>query len=144
MQTLHTCKAVVITCIDFRFQDFIDQWLEKHFTPRDFDRVALGGGVKNLGVILSQIKISHDMHHIEKVILINHENCGAYAEADTPEKHAHDLLETKTKIKELYPDLDIETYYLHLDGEFEPVSLSESQWLETAPSLQASGQNISI
>lgn len=144
MKKAHTCKAVVITCIDFRLQDFIEQWLKKRFGPKDLDRVALGGGVLNLGVILSQIKISSDLHHIEKVILINHEDCGAYGEAGTPERHAHDLLETRAKIKELYPNLDIETYYLHLDGQFEPISSGENQRFEMTPSLQTSGQFLEL
>ncbi len=118
----HNADAIVITCIDYRLQEAIDKWIYKNFKPKTFDRVALGGGVKNLDVILSQIDISVKLHHIKKAILVNHEDCGAYGEEGTREKHEHDLHDAKAKIKETYPDLEVNTYYLHLDGTFEPIA----------------------
>lgn len=115
----HGADAVVVTCIDFRLQEAINKWISEHFPPKTFDRVALGGGVKNLEIILGQIDIAARLHHIKKVVLINHEDCGAYGEESTPEKHAEDLKAAKAKVKELYPDLEVETYYLHLDGLFD-------------------------
>lgn len=118
----HTCEAVVVTCIDFRFQEMISHWLAQNFKPKTFDRVAWAGGVKNLADILGQIEISLRLHHIKKVVLINHEDCGVYGEAGTPQKHAEDLREAKVKVRKLYPDLAVEIYYLHLDGRFEQIS----------------------
>ena len=117
----HTAQAVVVTCIDFRLQEAINNWIAQNFKPGTFDRVALAGGVKNLDVIMSQIEIAVRLHHIKKVVLTNHEDCGAYGDppAGGPQKHAQDLREAKTKIKEKYPDLEVETYYLHLDGTVE-------------------------
>lgn len=123
----HTCDAIVITCIDFRFQEYINQWISENFQPKTYDRVALGGGVKNLDIILGQIEIAHNLHHIHKVILINHEDCGAYGEENFPDsqiehqKHSEDLKNAKTAILEKYPDLRVETYYLHLNGNFEKI-----------------------
>lgn len=118
----HKAKAIVATCIDFRLQEAINNWISKNFAVKTFDRVALAGGVRNLDTILGQIDIAVRLHHIKKVILINHEDCGAYGEESTPQKHAQDLTNAKTRIKEKYPDLAVETYYLHLDGTFEPLS----------------------
>lgn len=118
----HKAQAIVVTCIDFRLQEAINQWIEQHFQPKTFDRVAFGGGVKNLNAILSQIDIGVRLHRINKVILINHEDCGAYGEVGTQEKHAEDLTAAKTKIKEIYPNLEVQTYYLHLDGTFELIA----------------------
>lgn len=118
----HEAKAIVVTCIDFRLQEAINKWISENFAPKTFDRVAFAGGVKSLDTIMSQIDIAHRLHHIEKVVLINHEDCGAYGEAGTPEKHVEDLKTAKKKIKEPYPDLEIDPYYLHLDGTFEPIS----------------------
>ncbi len=117
----HTAQALIATCIDFRLQEAINNWIAQNFAPKTFDRVALGGGVKNLETILGQIEIAHRLHHIKKVVLINHEDCGAYGAESTPEKHTQDLREAKAKVKQTYPDLEVETYYLHLDGTFEPV-----------------------
>lgn len=115
----HGCKAVAVTCIDYRFQGYIDKWLKDHFRPGTFDRVALAGGIKNIDIVLEQVGISHRLHHIKKVVLINHEDCGAYGQESTLEKHSEDLKIARTRINEIYPDLIVETYYLHLDGKFE-------------------------
>lgn len=115
----HTCEAVIVTCIDFRFQEMISHWIAQNFKPKTFDRVAIAGGVYDLYTVLKQVEISKRLHKVKKAIFINHEDCGAYGEAGTPEKHAKDLRAAKTKIKEKYPDLKVETYYLHLNGTFE-------------------------
>lgn len=124
----HGADALVATCIDFRLQEAINNWIAENFQPKTFDRVALGGGVKNLEAILSQIDIAVRLHHIKKVVLVNHEDCGAYGEENLPDteaehsKHSADLKNTKTKVKEVYPNLEVDTYYLHLDGTFEPIA----------------------
>jgi|SRR3989344_943347 len=117
----HTAESIIVTCIDFRLQEYINNWITQNFQPKTFDRVALVGGVKNLEIILGQIDISVKLHHIQKVVLINHEDCGAYGEAGTSQKHSEDLKTAKAKIKAIYPDLEVETYYLHLDGTFEQI-----------------------
>lgn len=118
----HKAESIVITCIDFRLQEAINNWIAQNFKPGTFDRVALAGGVKSLDTIMDQIDIAVGLHHIKKVVLVNHEDCGTYGETNTPQKHAEDLRSAGTKIKAHYPDLGVETYYLHLDGTFEPIS----------------------
>lgn len=119
---MHIAEAVIITCIDFRLQEVINNWIAQNFEPKTFDRVALGGGVKNLDLILGQVKIANDFHHIKKVFLINHEDCKAYGAEGAQERHSADLKAAAEKIKSLYPNLNIQTFYLHLDGTFESVS----------------------
>lgn len=118
----HSCEAVITTCIDFRFQPYINQWISENFAPKTYDRISWAGGIKDQEGILKQIEISYRLHHIHKAILINHEDCGAYGEEGTPDRHSHDLTETEEKIKAQFPDLEVEKYYLHLDGTFEKVS----------------------
>lgn len=118
----HECEAVVVTCIDFRFQQYIDEWLKDTFKPGSFDRVAWAGGIKNLDAIMEQVGISCRLHHIKSAYFINHEDCGAYGEAGTAQKHTEDLRDARTKIQQQHPDISVETYYLHLDGTFESVS----------------------
>lgn len=118
----HTCGAIVITCIDFRLQEYIDNWIKENLGSGNHDRVAWAGGVRNLENILNQIKISKRLHHISKAILINHEDCGAYGEAGTAEKHAEDLRQAATDLKTELPDVAVETYYLHLNGTFETLA----------------------
>lgn len=117
----HQCEAVVVTCIDFRFQDYINDWISKNIPPKSHDRVAFAGGVKNLEIILGQIETSKRLHEIKKVVLINHEDCGAYGESGTLEKHTEDLKNAEQRVKEKLPDVEVETYYLHLNGTFEVI-----------------------
>ena len=118
----HTCDALIVSCIDFRLQKNIKKWLEKNFSDRTYDYVGYAGAVKDLLTITKQLDISVKLHHINQVVLINHEDCGAYAKEGTKERHAQDLRKAKQVILALYPRLEIETYYLHLDGEFEKVN----------------------
>lgn len=118
----HGAETIIITCIDFRFQEYINKWISKNFKPKTYDRGAFAGAAKSLDTILSQIDVANRLHHIKRVILINHEDCGAYGVKGTPEKHAQDLKTAKEKIKEIYPDLEVKTFYLYLDGTFETVS----------------------
>jgi len=113
----HTCQSVVISCMDFRLRKNLRQWTTSTLTG-GFDRVAIAGGVKNLPFILDQVELSHKLHKIADVYLINHEDCGAYGAEGTFLKHKKDLLFAKRIIKEKFPKLNIIPLYLKLNGEF--------------------------
>lgn len=118
----HGCEAAIVTCIDFRFQEFINNWITRNFSPKTFDRISIAGGVFDFDYVLKQVEISKRLHHIKKVALINHEDCGAYGEAGTPEKHAEDLKKAVALIKQQYPDLEVQICCLLLDGTFQQIS----------------------
>ncbi len=80
--------------------------------------MAVAGGVKNFPLILEQINISIKLHHINEVYLINHEDCGAYGEEGTFEKHKEDLLLARDILKQKFPTLKVVPLYLKLNGEF--------------------------
>lgn len=117
----HNCDAIVVSCIDFRFQKYLKDWLEKNLAGKKYDYVGYAGASKDLPAILKQIEISKKLHGINQVILIHHEECGAYGSESTPEKHTQDLKKAKAKILALYQDLKVGLFYLHLDGRFEKV-----------------------
>jgi carbonic anhydrase len=123
----HVTDAIVVHCIDFRFQKYLDPWLHEHFGHDNYDRVSLAGGVFDFYTILKQIEISDRLHKIKKVILVNHEDCGAYGDQGTPERHARDLHEAERKIEALFPHLDVEIYYMHLTGILEDLSQTNRQ-----------------
>ncbi len=114
----HVCEAIVITCIDFRFITPVRKWAKEHFGKNNYDRVSIAGGIMDFYTVLRQVEISNKLHKIKKVIMINHEDCGAYGKDGTFEKHEQDLDEAERKIEALFPHLDVETYYLKLDGTF--------------------------
>ncbi len=120
--TKHTCDSLVITCIDFRFQEIITSWLHKYLGHGQFDRVSVGGSIYDFYTVLKQVEISNRLHSISKVILMNHEDCGAYGVDGTYERHRLDLIEAERKIEALFPHLDVETYYIYLDGTFKEIS----------------------
>lgn len=117
----HQAEAIIITCIDFRFQEYINNFLKEHFQPKTYDRGAFAGAAKSLEIILSQIDVAKRLHHIKKAVLINHEDCGAYGSEGYIDHHIRDLQKASNTIKKQFPHLEIETYYLHLDGTFEQI-----------------------
>jgi len=118
----HTCDAFVASCIDFRFQKYIRNWLDKNLADKTFDYVGFAGCVKDMDTIMKQIDISVRLHSITEVYLMNHEECGAYGAESTLERHAADLQKAKKTVLAKYPDLRVHTYYLHLDGQFEEIT----------------------
>ncbi len=118
----HVTDVIVVHCMDFRIQKDIDSWLQQRFGLDKYDRVSLAGSVFDFDSIEHQIEISDRLHKIKKVILINHEDCGAYGEEETYVRHKEDLEKAEKRLEESYGHLDVKTYYLHLDGKFEQLS----------------------
>lgn len=119
---LHVCDAIVVSCIDFRLQKYIRDWLDARMSAKTFDYVGFAGGSKDIETILKQIAISVRLHHIKQVVLMNHEDCGAYGAEGNPKRHELDLRKAKAAILAVYPELQVDLYYLHLDGAFEEIS----------------------
>ncbi|PIV09861.1 hypothetical protein COS31_01275 [Candidatus Roizmanbacteria bacterium CG02_land_8_20_14_3_00_36_15] len=117
----HKCDAFIVACIDFRFQKFIKNWLDKNFKNKTYDYVGFAGATKDLKTIMKQLDISVRLHQIKQVVLIHHEDCGAYGKESTHDRHVADLGKVKKIIKNKYPKLQVDLYYLHLDGMFEKV-----------------------
>ena len=120
--SVHVCDAIVIACIDFRFQEHVDNWLKKTFKKYTFDRVGLAGGIFDFYTVLKHQEISNRLLQIKKVVLINHEDCGAYGKEGTVKRHEQDLIEAERKIEAIFPHLDVKTYYLTPKGEFREIS----------------------
>ena len=118
---MHTCQALVVACIDFRFQKTFVEWLDANVGHGNYDRVGLAGGVRNWDAIAGQIDISKRLHDIKQVILINHEDCGAYGEAGTFEKHSADLRAAREAVRQKHPDVQVDLYYARLNGTLEAV-----------------------
>ena len=127
---MHDCDLLVISCIDFRFQEHLRNFLEKD-NKGNYDLVCLAGSAKNFisgseadkETILKQVKISKELHHIKKVFLINHQNCGAYGSvlvSGSPgekESHRKDLIRAKEYIIEIFPYLEVSLYFIEFETE---------------------------
>jgi len=119
--TTHIADAFVIACMDFRFQKYIKNWLEKNMAGKTYDYVGFAGSTKDLKTVMTQIDISVRLHHIHQVVLIHHEDCGAYGKESTYDRHVKDLKKAQTVILAMYPDLKVDLLYLHMNGKFEEI-----------------------
>lgn len=121
---MHTCKTLLIRCMDFRLNKEIERWIKKSilFDDKKFDVIALAGSSKDLvskNMLISEnfmkhIEISVELHKAEKVIIFHHSDCGAYGREykfsspkEEKEKQMEDMLEAKKIILEKYPNVEI-------------------------------------
>ena len=111
--TQHTCPCLLVHCIDFRFQQAIENLLKTlDFECGDFDRVAVAGGAGNFEVLKHHAPLSKKLHCPNVAILTVHEDCGAGAKKD-------DLIKAREIAKDLFEK--VRCFYLKLDGTFEEV-----------------------
>lgn len=113
------CDALVVHCMDYRLQKFLHPWMISRFGADNFDVISLAGGVHDYELVLKYVELAEQVHSINTVILINHEDCRAYGRDGTYKRHKHDLIGTRHKIEVLFPHLKVETIYLRLNGVFE-------------------------
>lgn len=125
----HTCQALVIHCMDFRFVEDIRSHLHAAGLERDYDKVSIAGGAGALlkdesrDLVLKQIELSVKLHGVCKVLLINHQDCGAYggsaafanAEQELAQ-HTADLKKAAEIVKNANKTLTIELFFARLDG----------------------------
>jgi carbonic anhydrase len=115
------CEVLVVHCMDYRLQKYLQPWITARFGVDNYDIISLAGSVHDYEMVLKYIQLAVQIHSIETVCLINHEDCRAYGREGTYRRHRHDLLDTKAKIHALFPRLKVESFYLNLDGNFESV-----------------------
>jgi carbonic anhydrase len=119
---MHKCKNILFKCMDFRMQSKTLEWLKENGYFGDCDVVSVAGSSKGIAdddqsvrnFLLNQIKISHDLHGAENIILIHHSDCGAYKgsyQFSSPEeekqKQEEDMIKVENIAKESFPDMNI-------------------------------------
>jgi len=128
---VHHCEAVVLSCIDFRFWKETIEFIEKELKIEDFDFPSLPGSAKAINestgedVAFKCISVPVELHKAQKIILINHEDCGAYGgserfggnSAEEQKFHEGELRKAKEKILAKYPDKEVILIYVRLVDE---------------------------
>ena len=139
----NTAEACALACIDFRLVDKTVNQLEQG-SSAPFDYTAMPGA--SLFVIhpgnpdwkttyLQTLQTSRNLHSIKGVVVVNHENCGAYRliypyligpDGKIPlpiqKKLAiENMKETKALIRQIHPDIYFRGYFIYLDGTLELV-----------------------
>ena len=128
-KNIHSCEAVVLICIDFRFWRETVKFVEDGLGIKNFDFPSLPGAAKAINECVGDddiarqcISVPHDLHHIKKVVIVNHQDCGAYGggkvfsgdEKAEENFHEAELKKAKNKILARYPDLEIILVYAKL------------------------------
>lgn len=128
---IHSCEAVVLACIDFRFWKETAQFVEKHLGITSYDFPKLPGAAKainesNEGDITNLcVSVPCDLHHVEKIVIINHSDCGAYGgvkvfENDSAREqafHEEQLKKARAIMNQKYPGKEVILAYAKLVDE---------------------------
>ena len=127
-------KAMVLSCIDPRFQHLIYDHLRKKKLIGEYSAFTIAGAA--VGVTHNKFKQWHktfydnlatsiQLHKIEKLIVINHKDCGAVKIANGKKEfnsinemkiHQESFLKIKKQIKKRFPKLQIELNIISLDS----------------------------
>ncbi len=101
---LHTAKAIVLECMDFRLRDNIACQLNSMGLKDDYDAVISAGASLGYNGFLEyngwyiyideHVKLAYTLHDISEIIIIEHEECGAYS-AEYPEIRTEEEMLTK-------------------------------------------------
>ena len=131
MSTLY--KAMVLSCIDPRFQPIIYNYLNKKKLRGKYSLCAIAGS--GIGVTASRFKKWHrtfwenlditiKLHKIKKLIVINHQDCGAakilngkkeFNRLNETRIHKDSFKKIRKKFKKKYPKLKIEIILITLN-----------------------------
>lgn len=125
--------ACIVWCFDARFSPLLDKFIAEK-TLKNIDLIKIAGGAKVFaspeieteeGYFRGQIEKSVKLHHTRKIILMVHQNCGAYGKSfdDTASEenfYQNELLTAKNSIIEFLQSknlsIPIESYYATFDG----------------------------
>jgi hypothetical protein len=138
---VNQAQALVLSCIDFRFLTREHSFLRNKNLTDKYDLTALAGASlavtgfphkADAEAFWDQLDISYRLHHIHKVIIIDHQDCGAYAMMIDPnlskdpdrelQVHTDYLNRAYSSIRSRYPDLEIELYLATLNlAEFQQI-----------------------
>ena len=130
-------KAMVLSCMDPRFQPIVYNYLKKKKLIGKYSAFTIAGSA--IGVTASKFKKWHKtfwdnidtsikLHKIKKLIVINHRDCGAAKIINRKKIFSHDIetnihRDSLQKIKKLfkkkYPRLSIELNIISLNKKVE-------------------------
>jgi len=127
-------KAMVLSCIDPRFQYLVYNHLKKKKLTGKYSAFTIAGAA--VGVTHNKFKQWHktfydnlatsiQLHKIEKLVVINHKDCGAakiangkkeFSPANEKKIHKESFSQIKKQIKKKFPKLKVELNLISLDN----------------------------
>ena len=127
--------GLALSCIDYRLFDDTIEFLKKDCNVKNFDHTILAGSSLGFNqkkyncwpnTFIQHVQLAIDLHHIKKIVVIDHDDCGAY-KLFYPDHHNERKLHIKNikkfikQMKKKFPDMIYSGYILHLDGSVEKV-----------------------
>ena len=130
-------KAMVLSCIDPRFQTIVYNYLKKKKLTGKYSSFTIAGSA--IGVTANKFKRWHKtfwdnfdtsvkLHNIKKLIVINHLDCGAakiingkkeFSKNNETRVHKNSFHKIKKLFKKKYPKLRIEFKIISLNNKVE-------------------------
>ena len=127
-------KAMVLSCIDPRFQHLVNNHLKKKKLTGKYSAFTIAGAA--VGVTHNKFKKWHktfydnleasiQLHKIEKLIVMNHKDCGVAKIANVKKEfspvnekkiHKESFSKIKKQIKKRFPKLKVELNLISLDS----------------------------
>ena len=130
-------KAMVLSCIDPRFQPIVYNYLRKKKLSGQYSSFTIAGSA--VGVTADKFKRWHKafwdnfetsvkLHNIKKLIVINHRDCGAakiingkkeFSVVNETKVHKNSFKKIKKIFRKKYPKLSIELKIISLNRKVE-------------------------
>ena len=130
-------KAMVLSCIDPRFQPIVYNYLKKKKLSGKYSAFSIAGSA--IGVTANKFRRWHKafwdnfdtsvkLHNIKKLIVINHRDCGAakiingkkeFSKNNETRVHKNSFHKIKKLFKKKYPKLRIEFKIISLNNKVE-------------------------
>jgi carbonic anhydrase len=135
-------EALALTCIDYRLIDDEARFFDGLHLTGEYDSVSLAGASlaavsdkfpSSNAAFWDHVGIAKTLHHIKKVIVVDHRDCGAYKVAFASGFAAEPAAETaqhkevmtafRAALAAKHPDLGSEFYLMALDGKAEKIAV---------------------
>ena len=136
-------EVLLLSCMDYRLLDEVAHYMDGRGLTDKYDHVILAGA--SLGALVdakpewgatfwNHVDVAKQLHHIHKVMIIDHRDCGAYKvflgpetakDAETETKaHAAQLRKLAGQIAQKHPTLSVELLLMALDGSVEVIPVT--------------------
>jgi hypothetical protein len=130
----YVADAAVLCCFDQRIRLAVHKFLRRQGIVRP-DMIVVAGGAKTLAsprndferdFILEQVRMSILLHRTERVLLMCHSDCATYGglaafhgdKEREAQHHRGELLRAAELVKENFPGLAAECFFVNFDGVF--------------------------
>lgn len=139
-QASGSAEVLLLSCMDYRLVESTGEFMHGKGLSHKYDHIVLAGA--SLGAVTNKflcwnstfwehLDVAISLHHIKKVMVLDHRDCGAYKVVlgedfgKMPEKetrvHAETLMGLRREVLKKYPTLEMETYLMALDGSVEQI-----------------------